>query len=224
MARFFREKGYILRFIEYMDVGHTNGWRMDDVVPAAEIIKRISAEMPLEPVDPELHRRSGRTLALQGWQRRDRRDRLGHAGLLPAPATAPGSRRRASFTPACSRSRDMTSASLLRSGASDEEISQAIARVWGKRTTAIPSCAPRTRSPCPRWKCRTSGGKASFRQAMSLNVKYGRHQLIGREDVEMAESQQDMWSEWLLNRRFGGDPERMKKGCSASCIQSGTKF
>ena len=46
MARFFREKGYILRFIEYMDVGHSNGWRMDDVLPAAEIVKMINAEMP----------------------------------------------------------------------------------------------------------------------------------------------------------------------------------
>src|SRR6185436_18973106 len=52
MARFFREKGYILRFIEYMDVGHSNGWRMDDVVSAAEIIKMINAEMPVEPLDP----------------------------------------------------------------------------------------------------------------------------------------------------------------------------
>jgi cyclic pyranopterin phosphate synthase len=52
MARFFRQKGHILRFIEYMDVGHTNGWRMDDVVPAVEIIRMIDAEMPLEPVDP----------------------------------------------------------------------------------------------------------------------------------------------------------------------------
>jgi cyclic pyranopterin phosphate synthase len=52
MARYFREKGYILRFIEYMDVGHSNGWRMDDVVPAKEIVKMISAEMPLDPVDP----------------------------------------------------------------------------------------------------------------------------------------------------------------------------
>ena len=52
MARFFREKGHILRYIEYMDVGHTNGWRMDDVVPAAEIIQMINAEMPLEPVNP----------------------------------------------------------------------------------------------------------------------------------------------------------------------------
>ena len=52
MARFFREKGYTLRFIEYMDVGHTNGWRLDDVVPAREIVSRIDAELPLEPVDP----------------------------------------------------------------------------------------------------------------------------------------------------------------------------
>jgi len=52
MARHFREKGYILRFIEYMDVGSSNGWRMDDVVPAAEIVRTISAEMPLEPADP----------------------------------------------------------------------------------------------------------------------------------------------------------------------------
>ncbi len=52
MARFFREKGYILRFIEYMDVGHTNGWRMNDVISANEIIRMINAEMPLEPLDP----------------------------------------------------------------------------------------------------------------------------------------------------------------------------
>src|SRR5574342_269693 len=51
MARFFRQKGYILRFIEYMDVGHTNGWRMDDVVSAKDIIAMIDAETPLEPAD-----------------------------------------------------------------------------------------------------------------------------------------------------------------------------
>ena len=52
MARHFRGSGHILRFIEYMDVGHTNGWRMDDVVPAAEIVAAIDAELPLEPVEP----------------------------------------------------------------------------------------------------------------------------------------------------------------------------
>ncbi len=52
MARHFHGTGYVLRFIEYMDVGTSNGWRLDDVVPAAEIIERIDAELPLEPVDP----------------------------------------------------------------------------------------------------------------------------------------------------------------------------
>ena len=52
MARFFRERSHILRFIEYMDVGATNGWRLDDVVSAREIVDIISREMPLEPADP----------------------------------------------------------------------------------------------------------------------------------------------------------------------------
>ena len=52
MARWARSEGLILRFIEYMDVGHTNGWRMDDVVPAAEILVAIGEAMPLEPVPP----------------------------------------------------------------------------------------------------------------------------------------------------------------------------
>ena len=51
MARHFRGTGVVLRFIEYMDVGHTNGWRLDDVVPAAEIVSAIDAELPLEPVE-----------------------------------------------------------------------------------------------------------------------------------------------------------------------------
>lgn len=48
MARFARERGYILRFIEYMDVGHTNGWALEEVVPAEEVVRRIDAELPLE--------------------------------------------------------------------------------------------------------------------------------------------------------------------------------
>src|SRR5581483_11157834 len=53
MARYFREQGHVLRFIEFMDVGHTNGWRLDDVVPAAELVALLSREHPLEPVDPK---------------------------------------------------------------------------------------------------------------------------------------------------------------------------
>ncbi len=52
MARFARERGYTLRCIEYMDVGHTNGWDLAEVVPATEILERISAELPLEPLPP----------------------------------------------------------------------------------------------------------------------------------------------------------------------------
>src|SRR5439155_26305144 len=52
MARHFRGSGHILRFIEYMDVGHTNGWRLDDVVPAAEVVAAIDADFPLEPIEP----------------------------------------------------------------------------------------------------------------------------------------------------------------------------
>jgi cyclic pyranopterin phosphate synthase len=52
LARHFHGSGHVVRFIEYMDVGTTNGWRLDDVVPGAEIVERIGAELPLEPVPP----------------------------------------------------------------------------------------------------------------------------------------------------------------------------
>jgi cyclic pyranopterin phosphate synthase len=52
MARHFRGTGHIVRFIEYMDVGNSNGWRMDDVVPASEILEAINAEFPLEAIPP----------------------------------------------------------------------------------------------------------------------------------------------------------------------------
>ena len=52
MARRFRDQGHVVRFIEFMDVGATNGWRLDDVVPATEIVSTIGAEFPLEPLEP----------------------------------------------------------------------------------------------------------------------------------------------------------------------------
>src|SRR5688572_7359844 len=132
MARFFREKGYILRFIEYMDVGHTNGWRMDDVVPAAEIVKMINAEMPLEPADPNY---TGEVA--ERWRYRDGG---GEIGVIASVTQA--------FCSTCTRARLSAEGKLytclfavtghdfrdlLRGGASDDEISQTIARVWGKR-------------------------------------------------------------------------------------------
>ena len=84
LARYARERGHIMRFIEYMDVGTLNGWRMDDVVPAEEIVAAIDAEMPLEPVESaySLQRRGGGAVPVPGRRRRDWRDRLGHAALL----------------------------------------------------------------------------------------------------------------------------------------------
>jgi cyclic pyranopterin phosphate synthase len=133
MARYFREKGYILRFIEYMDVGHSNGWRMDDVVPAAEIIKTIHAEMPLEPVDPNY---TGEVA--ERWRYQDGR---GEIGVIASVTQA--------FCRTCTRARLTAEGKLFtclfgikgfdlrgltRGGASDEEISQAIAHVWSRRT------------------------------------------------------------------------------------------
>ena len=72
--------GHILRFIEYMDVGSTNGWRMDDVIPSAEVVRRIGERWPLEPVDAELRRRSRRALAL--------RDGAGEIGVISSVTQA----------------------------------------------------------------------------------------------------------------------------------------
>jgi cyclic pyranopterin phosphate synthase len=132
MARFFREQGYILRFIEYMDVGHTNGWRMDDVIPAAQIIKSIDAEMPLEPLDPNYHGEvAGR------WRYKDGSGEIGVVASVTQPFCRDCHRARLSaegklYTCLFAVNGNDLRA-LLRGGATDEEISRAIARVWGKR-------------------------------------------------------------------------------------------
>ena len=132
MARLFREKGYTLRFIEYMDVGHTNGWRMDDVIPAAEIVKIINAEMPLEPLNPNYPGE-----VAERWQYKDG---SGEIGMVASVTQA--------FCSTCNRARLSAEGKLytclfavkghdlrdlMRGGATDDEISQAIARLWGKR-------------------------------------------------------------------------------------------
>jgi cyclic pyranopterin phosphate synthase len=132
MARFFRQKGYILRFIEYMDVGHSNGWRLDDVVPAAEIVRTISAELPLEPADPNYVGE-----VAERWRYKDG---SGEIGVIASVTQA--------FCRTCTRARLSAEGqlftclfgvkghdfrALLRSGATDEEISAKIAQVWHKR-------------------------------------------------------------------------------------------
>jgi cyclic pyranopterin phosphate synthase len=132
MARYFRERGHILRFIEYMDVGHTNGWRMDDVVPAAEILARIDAEMPLSSLNPNY--------AGEVADRWAYRDGSGEVGVI-ASVTQP-------FCADCSRARLTADGQLytclfanvghdlrgpMRSGAADAELLDAISSVWRAR-------------------------------------------------------------------------------------------
>lgn len=133
MARFFREKGYILRFIEYMDVGHTNGWRMNDVISANEIIRMINAEMPLEPLDPNYQGEvAGR------WRYKDGSGEIGVVASVTQPFCRDCNRARLSaegdlytclFAVKGFNLRD-----LIRGGATDDEISQAIVSLWNKRS------------------------------------------------------------------------------------------
>ncbi|HSN39520.1 MAG TPA: GTP 3',8-cyclase MoaA [Burkholderiales bacterium] len=132
MARFFRQTGNILRFIEYMDVGSTNGWRMDDVVTAREIVGMINAEMPLEPVTPNY-----RGEVAERWRYKDG---SGEIGIIASVSQA--------FCRDCTRARISTEGKLytclfasgghdlrqlLRNGASDHDIRDAISAVWSRR-------------------------------------------------------------------------------------------
>jgi cyclic pyranopterin phosphate synthase len=132
MARHFKDSGHIVRFIEYMDVGATNGWRMDDVVPAAEIVRRIGAELPLESVDPNY---TGEVA--ERWRYRDGG---GEIGVIASVTQA--------FCRDCTRARLSTDGKvytclfastghdlrgLLRGGRSDAEIGSAIAALWRRR-------------------------------------------------------------------------------------------
>jgi cyclic pyranopterin phosphate synthase len=132
LARWARDEGLILRFIEFMDVGHSNGWRLDDVVPAAEIIARIDAEMPIEPIDA----------AYQGevaerWRYRDGSGEVGVITSVTQPFCATCTRARISaegILYTCLFSvggHDLRG--LLRGGATDDELRAAIAAVWRVR-------------------------------------------------------------------------------------------
>jgi cyclic pyranopterin phosphate synthase len=132
MAGHFRGSGHVLRLIEYMDVGQTNGWQMDDVAPAAELVEAIAAEWPLEPVEP----------AYPGEVARRYRyaDGGGEIGLI-ASVTQP-------FCHDCSRARLSAEGRLytslyaaaghdlrrrLRGEGGDEELETFLRRIWGRR-------------------------------------------------------------------------------------------
>jgi len=133
MARTFRGTGHIMRFIEYMDVGTSNGWRMDDVVPAEEIVAAINEEWPIEPVDGthpgEVANR---------WRYRDGGGEIGVISSVTEP-----------FCGDCSRLRLSSEGKLytclfatggtdlrgpLRSGASDADLEALLTRLWSERS------------------------------------------------------------------------------------------
>ena len=133
MAHLFRQRGHILRFIEYMDVGHTNGWRLDDVVSSDEIVALIDAVHPLEPVAAARPDETARRFRY--------RDGAGEIGVI-ASVTKP-------FCGGCSRARLSAEGRLhtclfalkghdlrapLRLGASDGELAELIRDIWARRT------------------------------------------------------------------------------------------
>jgi cyclic pyranopterin phosphate synthase len=133
MASHFKGSGFILRFIEYMDVGASNGWKMDEVVPSAEVLARISAVFPLEAVAPNY---PGETS--DRWRYTDG---SGEIGVISSVTQA--------FCRGCTRARLSADGklftclfatagtdlrALLRGGASDVELSAALSALWGGRT------------------------------------------------------------------------------------------
>ncbi|HLY50143.1 MAG TPA: GTP 3',8-cyclase MoaA [Solirubrobacteraceae bacterium] len=132
MAEHFRGTGHVLRFIEYMDVGTTNGWRMDDVIPATEIIATINDRWAIEPLDPNY---PGEVATRYRY-----RDGAGEIGVI-ASVTQP-------FCGACTRARLSADGKLytclfaarghdlraiLRAGASEDELVTQLRSIWGHR-------------------------------------------------------------------------------------------
>jgi cyclic pyranopterin phosphate synthase len=132
MARFFKDRGHILRFIEFMDVGHTNGWRLDDVVPARHIVETIHSDMPIEPAEANYRGEVA--------NRYRYRDGGGEIGVI-ASVTQP-------FCRDCTRVRLSADGmlytclfavtghdlrSLMRQGASDHQILEKLASIWQVR-------------------------------------------------------------------------------------------
>ncbi len=167
MARHFRGSGVVLRFIEYMDVGNTNGWRMDDVVPSADLLHGLATEFLLVPLEAAL---PGETAQRWGYARPDgtHDPALGEIGLISSVTQA--------FCHDCSRARlsiegqvflclfaqqghDLRA--LLRSGASDGMLASAIASLWqgrGDRYSALRHLATDLRSAGPRVEMSYIGG------------------------------------------------------------------
>ena len=132
MARHFRGTGHIVRFIEFMDVGTTNGWRLDDVVPAGEIVRRIQAVFPLEPADPNY-----RGEVAQRYRYVDGAGEIGVISSVTQPFCGTCTRARLSAEGSLYTCLFATSGTdlrqLLRSGADDAQLDAVVSGLWAAR-------------------------------------------------------------------------------------------
>jgi cyclic pyranopterin phosphate synthase len=168
MARHFRHRPQILRFIEYMDVGTTNGWRREQVVPASEILARISARWPLEPLPPAT---PGEVATRYRYA-----DGAGEIGVIHS-VTAP-------FCHACTRARLSADGrlytclfassghdlrSLLRGGAGDAQLADAMAGIWGTRSDRYSAERSAAAPPQPR---PATGARAAHPREARVEMSY----------------------------------------------------
>jgi len=157
LARHFHGTGHILRFIEYMDVGATNGWRLDDVVPAAEIVAAVDAELPLEPAEENYRGEVARR-----WRYRDGGGELGVIASVTQPFCGDCTRSRISAEGRlytclfASRGHDLRA--LVRGGADDAELHDFIGRVWGRRTDRYSEIRSSRTAELPRVEMSYIGG------------------------------------------------------------------
>jgi cyclic pyranopterin phosphate synthase len=157
MARYFRDSGHILRFIEYMDVGSTNGWRLDQVVAAGEIHETIDTLWPLEPVEPNYPGEVARRYRY--------RDGAGEIGLI-ASVTQPfcGGCTRARLSAQgrlhtclfASRGHDLRA--MLRDGSTDRQIEERLRLIWTGRADRYSEARSTRTTPQPKIEMSYIGG------------------------------------------------------------------
>ncbi len=157
MARRFRGTGHVLRFIEYMDVGATNGWRLDDVVPAAELVSRIDAVFPLEPVEPAYRGEVARR-----WRYRDGQGEVGVIASVTQPFCGDCTRARISaegrlYTCLFAlRGTDLRA--IVRSGTDDTALEGSIRDVWAARADRYSEVRTERTTDLPRIEMSYIGG------------------------------------------------------------------
>ncbi len=151
LARYCKEQGYIIRFIEYMDVGNLNGWKLDNVVPSQEVIRRISEVMPLEPAE-----KNYRGEVADRWQYVDGSGEVGVISSVTEPFC--GDCTRARLSPEgqiytclfASIGHDLRGP--LRSGATDDEMEEQVRKMWRLRDDRYSEDRTYTAGPVPRKK------------------------------------------------------------------------